>query len=131
MTSPGPAAVPVLQEMRPVVIAPAAAPTAGGSGTWPVFIDPRSQTKLSPVWRPDRAQTRAGRSHAVSRTVGAARLAQRSTRLWERRQRGTPATAKVKARSCSTSMRCSLSGFAVRLRRGPWDQVSNGVHVAG
>ncbi|PVH33008.1 hypothetical protein PAHAL_9G546100 [Panicum hallii] len=54
--------------------APAAAPTASGSGTWPAFID-RARKQGSPVWRPDRAQARATPRPGLRRAVGAERPA--------------------------------------------------------
>lgn len=129
LAAPGP--VPALQETRPRPPAgtgtkggarrPSAhlrlppRPAAAGHGR---CLSTRALKQNSPVWRPDRAQTRAApTAPPVRRAVGAAWLAQRSTRHCER-QRGTPATAKVSHGSVCTPMRCSLSGFAVRLRRG-------------
>ena len=88
-------------QSRPVSSAPAAAPTASGSGTWPAFTHPRSQTGL-PVWSPDRAQARA--THAPAASAGRSDrsglpLALRSTRrhrAGRERQRGTAAESEAR-----------------------------------
>jgi len=102
----------------PPVSAPAAAPTASGSGTWPVFIDPRSETKLASLASRSRADL--GRPHpSVGRSEPAwlhaafdAALATASGSA-ARRPRRKGATV-LSVRPCG----CSLSGFAVRPRRG-------------
>jgi hypothetical protein len=111
----------------PPVSAPASAPTASGSGTWPVFIDPRSETKLASLASRSRADQ--GRPHGPTRPSGGRSGLDRAAFDTALRAAARHAGhGESEPRFCLYAY--ALLAFWFRCPPSAWDR-TNGVHVAG